>query len=195
MIRDCVIRNNRARGMNIKGDNGTILDNVVDGSSAGGIEVGPEPGWDESGCSCHLLIAGNLIRHVGYATAYAPPLWEAGAVSILGNTGASAVNFGHNGIAVVGNRFVDDNGINLLITDTRNMLVSGNTFTRSMRSPNNRGADYHFNTSSLVWLQQCKNILLAGNRVIDPGAAMKKLVGMGPGVCNVRGTHDGVKIK
>ncbi|MGC9261495.1 MAG: right-handed parallel beta-helix repeat-containing protein [Phycisphaerae bacterium] len=194
VIRGCVIRNNRARGMNIKGDNGTILDNVIDGSSAGGIEVGPEPGWDESGCSCHVLIAGNLIRHVGYATAYAPPLWEAGAVSILGNTGASAVNFGHDGIAVVGNRFADDNGINLLVTDTRNMLVSGNIFTGSMRSPDNRGANYYFNTSSLVWLQQCKNVLLAGNRVIHPGAAMNKLVGVGPDTSNIKGSQNGLKI-
>lgn len=196
VIRGCVIKNNRARGMNIKGDNGVIVDNVVDGSSAGGIEVGPELGWDESGCSCNLLIEGNIIRRVGYATAYPPSLWEAGAMSVLGTTDAAAVSFGHDGISVVRNRFVDDNGINLLVTDTRNMLVSGNTFASPMRRLDNRGADVFGNgaSSSLIWLQQCKNILLAGNRVARAGAAMKTLVGIGPDAGRVMGIKRGVKI-
>ncbi len=194
IVRRCVIQQNRARSMIIKADNGVIEDNIIDGSSMGGIEVTPEFWWDESGCSSHLLITGNTIEHVGYATANVPGLNEAGALSIFATTDAGAVSFGHNGIAVIGNRFIDNNGINILVADTRNLLLADNTFINPMRMPDNRGADYHFGTSDLIWLQQCKNILLAGNRVIHPGPALKKLVGVGPDVSNVMGIKNGVKI-
>ncbi len=194
IVRHCVIQQNRARGMIIKADNGVIEDNTIDGSSMGGIEVTPEFWWDESGCSSHLLIEGNTIEHVGYATADVPGLNEAGALSIFATTDARAVSFGHNGIAVIGNRFVDNNGINLLVADAKNLLLADNTFINPMRMPDNRGADFHFGTSSLIWLQQCNNILLAGNRAINPGPAMKKLVGVGTDVSNVMGIKDGVKI-
>ena len=177
--------------MIIKADNGLIINNVIDGSTVGGIEVAPELWWDESGCSCHLLIEGNTIRGVGYATVYLPTFFQAGALSIVGNADASHDR--HDGIAVIGNRFVDDNGINLLVASARNLLLSSNVFTRPMTEPSDRGS-VHFQTSSLVWLQQCKNILLAGNRVVDPGPAMKKLVGMGPDTGNIMGIRHGLII-
>ena len=193
VIRNCVILNNRARGMIIKADNGIIENNVIDGSSVGGIEVTPEFWWDESGCSCHVLIEGNTIRHVGYATVYLPGWFQAGAVSIVAHTDTG--NYGHNGIAVIGNRFVDDNGINLLIADAENLLVSGNVFIHPMQKANHRGANFHFGTSDLAWLQQCKNILLAGNRVINSGPALKKLVGVGPYVSKAKGINTGIIVQ
>jgi hypothetical protein len=122
----------------------------------------------------------------------AAAVFHAGAGSTVAHTDTG--NYGHDGIAVVGNRFVNDNGINLLIADAKNLLVSGNVFIHPMRKADNRGA-VHFGTSNLIWLQRCKNILLAGNRVIDPGPAMKKLVGVGPSVSNVKGSSNGVKIQ
>ncbi len=194
VVRGCVIRNNRARGMNIKADNGVIENNIVDGSSVGGIEVAPVFWWDECGSSCNLLIDGNTIKHVGYATAYLPGWFQAGALSVTAPTGARAACADHSSIAVVNNRFVDDDGINLLLTDSSDVLLSGNRFVTPMRQPNNRGADFHFDTSSLIWLQQCQNVLIAGNRVIHPGPAMKKLVGIGPDASHVMGIKRGVKI-
>ena len=215
-IRSCVVERNVSRGILIKADNGIIEDNTIDGSTLGGIEVTPEIWADEAGCSCHLLILGNTIRNVGGIKA---PGWrQAGALSITAAPDFRSEAFGHRGIVVAANRFVDDNGINLLVTDASGVLISGNDFIHPMQSPNPRGADLqdygptlpitaarvlhpkssacqHFDTSSLIWLQQCKNILLAGNRVIHPGSAMKKLVGVGPDTSNVKGTKNGVKIK
>ena len=112
-----------------------------------------------------------------------------------GRTDAKATKFGHNDIQIANNHFVDNNGINMLITDSRHVVVLGNTFVRPMRKVNNRGANLHFGYSDLIWLQQCRNILLAGNRVIAPGPAMKKLVGTGPNVSNIKGLRDGVKVQ
>ncbi len=187
IVRHCVILQNRGRGMLIKADNGIIEDNTVDGSSVGGIEITPEFWWDEAGCSSHLLIEGNTIEHVGYASTDVPGWYQAGALSICANTHTQAVGFGHADIVVTDNRFVNNDGMNILLTDAKNVLLAGNVFLGAMRQPNDRGAAFHFDTSSLIWLQQCKNILFADNRVIRPGPAMKTMVGVGPDVSHVMG--------
>ncbi len=195
IVRNCVIRNNRARGMIIKGDNGVIENNMISGCSVGGIEVAPEFWWNEAGSSCHLLIEGNTIKHVGYATLNLPYCFQAGAISVAANTTGPAAALDHSGIAIVDNRFVDENGINLLLADAQDVLVSGNRFINPMRNAINRGAAFHFDASSLVWLQQCKNILLADNQVVKPGAAMKKIVGVGTQVSLIKGVDSGFKVR
>ena len=193
IVRNCVIRNNRARGMIIKGDNGVIENNMISGCSVGGIEVAPEFWWNEAGSSCHVLIEGNTIKHVGYATLNLPYCFQAGAVSIAARTTGPAAAFNHSGIAIINNRFVDNNGINLLLADAQDVLVSGNRFINPMRKANNRGGAFHFDTSNLIWLQQCKNVLLADNQVVNPGVAMKKIVGVGTQVSFIKGTRTGFK--
>lgn len=194
IVRNCVIRNNRARGMIIKGDNGVIENNMISGCSVGGIEVAPEFWWNEAGSSCHLLIEGNTIKHVGYATLNLPYCFQAGAISVAAHTTGPAAALDHSGIAIVDNRFVDENGINLLLADAQDVLVSGNRFINPMRKAINRGAAFHFDASSLVWLQQCKDILMADNQVVNPGAAMKKLVGVGTQVSLSKGVDSGFKV-
>lgn len=190
VVRNCVVKRNFSRGMLIKADNGIIEGNTIDGSTAGGIEVSPQLGWNESGCSSHLLIEGNTIRGVDgfHATGY--PL--AGALSITAAPDFHSTKFGHRGIVVADNNFVDDNGINLLVTDASGLLISGNKFIGPMGTPNHRGSSLHFGTSSLIWMQQCKDVVLAGNRVLNPGPAMKRFVGLGPDVSDVKGVKTGV---
>ncbi|MGC9261644.1 MAG: hypothetical protein ACP5I8_16390, partial [Phycisphaerae bacterium] len=184
VVRNCVIQHGCSRGMIIKANNGVIADYTVDACANGDIELAPEFPWDESGSSCHLLIEGNVIRDTNFVYTDQSDWPEAGALGILADTDARAKSFNHDDIAVINNRFVDDNGINLLVTDATNMLIAGNIFSKAMCLPDNRGAKIGYGASSLVWLQQCKNILLAGNRVVAPGSAMKVLVGVGPGVSN-----------
>ena len=192
VVRDCVVTRGYSRGMIIKADNGLVSDNVVDACANGDIELLPELPWDESGSSSNLLIVGNTIRDTGPTYPDQPTWNEAGAMSVLTNTSARATSFNHANILITGNRFVCNNGINLLVSGARNMLVADNVFIKPMRQPSRRGASLQFGTSSLVWLQQCQDVLLAGNRVIHPGAAMKKLVGVGPDVNNVMGIKNGV---
>ncbi len=201
-IRGCIIKDNRSRGMIIKADDGIVEDNTVEGCATGGIIVSPELfGSDEAGSSCNLLIEHNTIKHVGYAIVWLPGTYQAGALSITANVNGpkrySMDLFGHHDIAVIGNRFIDNDGINLLVTDTTDALISGNTFTGAMRRLDNRGAEVFGNaaSSSLIWLQQCNNVLLAGNRVMHPGSALKKLVGVGLNVGGVKGIRNGVIIQ
>ncbi len=193
IVRGCVIRHGYSRGMVIKADNGVIEDNTVDSCANGDIVLSPEPAWDESGNSSGVLIEGNLIRSTGYVYPAQPDWNEAGALSIIGPTGPHPNRFGHRGIAVVQNHFIGNSGINLLLTDCQNVIVADNIFSRAMRSFDNRGQKCGYDPSSLIYLQQCNSVLLAHNCAIAPGPAMKKLLGIGPDVSNVKGIKAGVK--
>lgn len=193
-IRDCTVENNRARGMLIKADDGVIAHNTIDGSSMEGIVVTPEINWGEAGSSCNLLIADNTVMNVGYADVV--PAYMAGAVSVVARPFPHFHDtaIGHNNILIVANRIVDNNGLNLLLTDVRNVLLANNVFVNPMRKPDDRGADFHFDTSSLIWLQQCRNVLMADNQVINPGVAMKKIVGVGSQVRAIKGANTGFAV-
>lgn len=190
-IRNCTVKNNRARGMLIKADNGIIEDNTVDGSSMEGIVVAPELNWNEAGCSCNLLIEGNTIENVGDANC--GPAYMAGAISIVaapqvGNFCVGSI--GHNGIVIVNNRLVDNSGLNLLLVDVGNGLVADNLFSHSMYKSHGGSI---FCRSTLIWIQDSRNILLAGNSLVNPGHALKRSLGIGPGTSMVVGITNGVK--
>ena len=194
VIRNCIIKNNRAHGILIKANYGVIEGCTLEDNTMVAIDIRPMPYyWDEAGCSSHILILNNTIKHCGYFNVGAH-VFGAGALSVVAHTDAKATKFGHNDIQIANNHFVDNDGINMLITDSRHIVVLGNTFVHPMQKANNRGVNFHFGTSDLIWLQQCKNILLAGNRVIAPGPAMKKLIGIGPDTRGIRGIQNGVKI-
>lgn len=192
-IRGCTVSDNRARGILIKASDGIIVNNTVSGSTIAGIMVTPEFSWYEAGVSCNLLIADNTVRNVGYATT-GPWNFQAGAISLIGHTNDRAIAFGHSGVAIVGNRLVRDNGINLEIADAQDVLVSNNRFFSPMWRPNDRGASWHLGTNSLMWMQDCKNVLLAENKVIDPGPAMKHVAAAGPNVHNIFGAKSGFSV-
>jgi hypothetical protein len=192
VVRDCVVGSNRGRGILIKADDGIIKGNLIHRTAMCGINVTPEFWWDESGASCRLLIVDNTIRRVATMDWWGPGWIKAGALNITSDPNPNLHSpFAHQDLVVAGNRFVDDNGTNLLIADSQNAVVADNLFFHPMQ-----GAEYGGAASeslSLIWLRQCKNILLAGNRVIGAGPAMKKLVGIGSGVARIEGVKIGVK--
>lgn len=191
-VENCLIQGNLNRGILANGDNGMIVGNTFRGCTIAGIVAGPEFYWNDAGSACNLLVADNVLENV--ARTQGTYSAEAGAISITTDPAYHGVaNFSHRGIMVIGNRFVHDNGINILLTDARDVLVADNRFLQPMRTVSHHGATYHFGTSSLIWLQQCRGVLLAGNRVVDAGDAMKKLVGCGPAVSDVHGLKSGVK--
>jgi hypothetical protein len=195
IVKNCVVRNNRGRGMVIKANNGIIADNIVEHTGMCGIDVTPEFWWDESGCSCHLLIEGNTIRNVPARDWWGPGWIQAGALNITADPNPHLVRpFGHSGLIVVKNRFVDDYGINLLLCDAQDVLITGNLFLHPLQEKESVGSTLYSKKSSLVWLQQSQDVLIANNHVIHPGPALKKLVGVGPDVSNVMGIKNGVKI-
>ena len=64
-IRNTTIRNHRACGMLIKASHGAIDNNLIEGSTMGGIIIPPELYWAEADYSRDLRVTNNVIRNVG----------------------------------------------------------------------------------------------------------------------------------
>ena len=61
VIRGCTIKNNRARGILIKADDGIIEGNEVDGSTIAGLVISPEYYWNEAGYSRNVTCAEQRV--------------------------------------------------------------------------------------------------------------------------------------
>jgi len=126
VLRGNRIRNHRARGMLLKAEEGLVEDNVIDGSSMGGIVLSSEVWWNEASYSRNTVIRGNTIRHVAYAPA------QRGAM-VIANTEAPVVGCGHQHISIEQNVFERLDGVNLYLTSACDVSVTGNRFVEELQ--------------------------------------------------------------
>lgn len=121
VLRNNTIRNHRARGINLKADDGTVENNVIDGSTMIGVRVGPEFFWGEAGYSTNLAIKGNTIANVGY---WGAPL---GALVVAPEDKVTKpANF--RGILIAENTFRNFDVTAIYISSAAAVTVAGNTF-------------------------------------------------------------------
>ena len=115
------IMNHRARGMNLKADNGIVEGNLIDGSTMAGIRVGPEFYWSESSYSRNLIIRNNTIQDVAY--------WggQTSALLIAPDQGLSPVE-GFQNILVDGNTFQNFDITAIFIGSANGVSITNNTF-------------------------------------------------------------------
>ena len=127
IIRGNRIGNHRARGMLLKADDGLVEDNLIDGSSMGGIVLSPETWWNEASYSRNVVVRRNRIRNVAYAPR------QPGAL-VIANTETPVVGCGHQHISVVDNVFEQVEGVNLYLGAACGVAVTGNRFVRERDS-------------------------------------------------------------
>ena len=192
VIRNCTIRNHRARGLLIKADNGLIENNTIEGSTIAGLIIAPEYWWNEACYGRNIIIRNNTFKGCGYATNGA---WDSrpGTVSLAGEGGGRGIVHGNQKIVIVGNRFVENDGVNLLVHGSQEVTIRDNQFVRSHRQPTRRGADRGFDGQTLVWLANCEDVNLNGNRIIEPGEHIKTLIKVGENAKRIGGLEDGVR--
>jgi hypothetical protein len=121
VLRNNTIKNHRARSMNLKADNGTVENNVIDGSTWIGISVGPEFNWGESGYPQNLVLRNNTISNLGY-------WWPTPAALVIAPEGALTApgNFGN--IFIDGNQFQNFDISAMFISSAKGVVVSNNKF-------------------------------------------------------------------
>jgi hypothetical protein len=182
-VMNCTIRNNRARGIIVKGWNGLIQGNTIDGSTIAGILIAPDlAGGMESDFVHGLVIRDNVITHVGYQEV-GPWNFQAGALTVSVDPGGG---IGHKNIVIENNQIESENGINMLITNAGDVLVRDNLFSSPMWQSSNRGANFGYNPNALVDLENDNNIVLTNNRIVNPGPAMQTRAHVG---VNVQGAQ------
>jgi len=170
------IRNHRGRGILVKGNNGTIQGNTIDGSTLAGIKAGPEFYWGEAGFVSNLLIQGNTINNVGYQAGGTAGIFLAPdpTVSPAG---------GYQNISIAGNTFSNFDVPAIFLTSATGVQISGNTFTNLQNAvpfnPYYLGQDVLQGT--LVFLAQSNGVQFGTNTLSQLGPANAFFVETLPG--------------
>ena len=171
VIRNCVIRNKRARGILARGSNAIIEGNRIEWTQQASLALFPEYGqWFQSGWSRNVKIRGNTFRN---------------AFSFGGTPGVDITGGEKNppaglfrGIEVVNNVFDSIVGVNLTVGAASGVLIAGNTFKNALAG-----------TGAVVSLKNSDSLVVRQNCLIGSGSA-KGLAAAG--VTNLIGGQDGI---
>jgi len=187
VLRYNTIMNHRARGMLLKASDGLVEHNTIDGSTMGGIVVTPEFWWNEASFSRTVIIRDNVIRHVAYA-----PKQLGGVVIAALNGPAPVAGYGHRHIVVEGNTLEGINGVNLLITSSKAVVVRNNLFLHAQQQQVGvDGAGWGEDPGALIYVTESDGVRFENNLVRDLGPFNRTLVESTP-TANVTGAKDGV---
>ncbi len=187
VLRYNTILNHRARGMLLKASDGLVEHNTIDGSTMGGIVVTPEFWWNEAGFSRNVVIRDNVIRHVAYA-----PKQLGGVVIAALNGPTPVAGYGHRHIVVEDNTLEGINGVNLLITSSKDVVVRNNLFLHAQqRRVGVDGAKWGEDPGALIYVTESEGVRFENNRVRDLGPFNRTLVESTP-TASVTGAKDGV---
>lgn len=171
VIRNCVIRNKRARGILARGSNATIEGNRIEWTQQASLALFPEYGqWFQSGWSRNVKIRGNTFRN-----AFA--LGGTSAVDITGGEKNPPAGL-FRGIEVVNNVFDSCAGGNLTVGAASGVLIAGNTFKNAMP-----GGD------AVVSLRNSDSVELRQNCLVASVSAKALATA---GVTNLIGGQDGI---
>jgi len=188
ILRQNTIRNHRARGMLLKADNGLVEGNTIDGSTMGGIVLSPEFWWNEASYSHDVIIRNNTIRHV----AYAPD--QLGSVLVATTENVPLAGCGHSRITIEGNRFVELNGVNLLITSACDVTVRKNRFIHSQhQATETAGRSWGEHPGVLVFVTEARQVRFEGNTASGLGPFNKQLIEATPSAIPLDGVKTGIR--
>lgn len=169
VVRNNQIRNNRARGILVKADNGLIEGNTVEGCTIAGIVAAPEKYFMEGDYCRNLIIRNNTISHTGYAMVSSRTT-QAGAISVTAGNffGPSDGNdafegFGHRNIEIAGNTFRNVEGANLLVTNADGVNIHDNVFASVRVSAMKRGINQGLRPEAIGFVRDCKNVTVSNN--------------------------------
>ena len=196
VVRNCVIRNHRARGFLIKADDGLIENNLIEGSTVAGLIATPQFGWNESCYSRNLTIRNNTFRSNSYSTGVTKPeSYVPGAVNIKSDAPSKGpAGYGHRNIRILGNVFENQDGTNLHIDNAQDVLIEGNRFVRPQWNPSERGRALGYHPEALISIDKAERVTFRNNRVESPGPYLKTLIEVGPDATDVTGVDDGVVV-
>lgn len=178
VIRNCTIRNNRARGMLIKASNGLIENCTIEGSSMGGIIIAPEMEyWNESDYARNVVVRNNVLRNCNYWSQQGTS--QAGTITVAAADQHRFVPLpgGHRNIIIVGNTLEDNDGPNLVISSTEGIVVQDNHFIRPMWHANERGKAFGVDPGALIWLTESSGVQLLNNVLTEPGPYLQARIG------------------
>jgi len=172
ILRNNTIMNHRERGIYLQADNGLVEQNLIDGSTVGGITVGPDFYFHEAGYSHNLTIRNNTIRNVGYWG------YQTAALTFAPDQGAMAVAGGFQNIVIDSNTFEDFDIPAIFLSSVSGATITNNTFRNLLEAAPfgvwNRGEAVPSGT--VVFVTQAENVDFSGNTLSQPGPRTTEFV-------------------
>jgi hypothetical protein len=196
IIRNCIIRGNRARGMMIKGSDGLIEGCTVEGCTKSGIGIWPEieGSWCDGDYAHNIVVRNNLIRDVHPGHYQGNAFNGAMTVAAFEQDRYVPLPGGHRNITIENNTFQNNHGINLLVSSAEDVTIRGNRFVEPSFQPTSISEHLTAPTDVLLYFTECKNIVLSNNSVIAPGPNLRRLVETGVAVEGAKGLRDGINL-
>ncbi|MDR6549122.1 Ig-like domain-containing protein [Paenibacillus qinlingensis] len=191
-----VFRNNDiyspGRGMLLKAGDGLIENNIFHGGDKA-IIISPEVVTDShAGAGNNLIIRNNTILETGYHH-YMPWSDQAGAIGFAAGNVKSEKAFSH--ITIENNTFDGVNGLNLNLSNVKNVTVKNNQFLRThLQEPGNNGADKGIDPSSVIWVNNAEDVTFVGNEIDRMGVFSSMAVNVRPDTSGITGADNGVSI-
>ena len=166
-IINTTVRNNRARGILAKGDNGLIQGCTLENNTIAGIQLGVEGGWafDEPDYVHNVSIFNNTIigsNDASYYPGHAGGIWITGV-----GYGAQ----GNRNITISNNLFEGVYGYNIGIHETQGLVIAGNRFVHA--------GEYNVGAPNLISFSSVGDVWFSGNSVIDQGPYLTQMVNPG----------------
>lgn len=178
-IIDTVVRDNRARGALVRGDNGLIQGCTFTNISMQAVLIGLEweYAWGEGDYSHNVLVQNNTMTNVGWASNQAIYIGGSGYGNGIGS-------LGNKNVTIRNNTFNGVWGTNILASAVTGLSIIRNLFDDPYRSPLS-----HAN-GPVIGLELANDTNLSGNLVTGSGPYLTGLVKLGDRVTNVRNNNS-----
>lgn len=142
-VNGCTVRDNRGRGMVIRGSNGSVTNNLIEGSMYQGIVLGPEiavSSTKEAGFIRNVTVSGNTIRNTGFSNAvqwtkntYPGAIsltWMSFHSTLTGSTFPWPTCREHDDVTITDNTIETVGMIGIFVSNADNVVVSNNRLRR-----------------------------------------------------------------
>ncbi|MGG1515525.1 LamG-like jellyroll fold domain-containing protein [Paenibacillus oryzisoli] len=196
MANGFIFRNNQItspyRGMLLKANGGTIENNIFRGSNKA-IVISPEGLSDsDAGVSNDVIIQNNQIINTGdhYFNAADE---QAGAIVLTASNVKSDLAFSN--ITIENNTFDGVSGLNLNISDARNVTVQDNSFLNTHNAANGTNGTYlGIDPSTVIWVKHADTVTFLNNRIDKMGPNATIPIKIASGTSNITLNPGGIQV-
>lgn len=191
-IVNSTVENHRARGILVKASDGLIENNLVDGSTIGGIVLAAEPFyWQEGSFAENVVIRGNTVLNTSRQYGQAGQSQVAG-IAITSDYGWAGQN--HANILIENNLVANGAGPGLIVSLVDGVQVNNNRFVNTHGVSTINGVNVGVDPTTTIWVDRASNISFAGNTIRNAGPYFNSMLRTGDATVGVSGAGTGIRI-
>ena len=183
VIENSTFKNNRARGVVVRGQNDIIKNNTFDRNSSAAISVGPDAYWCESGFPVNVSILNNTITN----SATGGDMIKSSTNSMVGSICVSTVpttnftgfynNMELNNIDIEGNSITNSQIYGIFAANCNGLTIKNNTIVNPFQNGIGSALSlYSITPNSGIFIGKSENITVTGNSVTGNSSVTSQAV-------------------